>query len=348
MLLDEVSRRHVPCASFSRNCPKDGSRGCRLARQQIVVCEGILFDKRVDCGLYGIVSRQPLGGIPRPIQNDLDIPCDAIEPIIKTLENLGVEGSSRLLEEIPGKCRVFPAVDGFEGHQLRALVEGASGKDEHLLHKMALRAGENESGVVAKLDMAAEESFHAIFREVAHLLELVNRYDWNRLARLYELKCILKRRFSLRREDIKGELGHSIRLRRHCQPDTAEEVGNPPASLFGTCRKASDNGGGKSLHELREIANVENVDVKRLTLAANFMEEMMDELEAIVFSGTKININYFIQEVVDPDEEEEIYDYFKNADDDNIKKAMEALGEDYYDEMHVRLVRLKFHCDLGN
>jgi len=78
------------------------------------------------------------------------------------------------------------------------------------------------------------------------------------------------------------------------------------------------------------------------------MEEMMDELEAIVFSGTKININYFIKEVVDPDEEAEIYDYFKNADDDGIKKAMEELGEDYYDEMHVRLVRLKFHCDLGN
>jgi len=78
------------------------------------------------------------------------------------------------------------------------------------------------------------------------------------------------------------------------------------------------------------------------------MEEMMDELEAIVFSGTKININYFIKEVVDPDEEADIYEYFKSADDDNIKKAMEELGEDYYDEMHVRLVRLKFHCDLGN
>ena len=78
------------------------------------------------------------------------------------------------------------------------------------------------------------------------------------------------------------------------------------------------------------------------------MEEMLDELEAIVFSGTKIDINYFIQEVLDPDEEEEIYDYFKNADDDNIRKAMEELGEDYYEEMHVRLVRLKFHCELGN
>jgi len=78
------------------------------------------------------------------------------------------------------------------------------------------------------------------------------------------------------------------------------------------------------------------------------MDEMLEELEAIVFSGTKININYFIDEVVDPDEKEEIYDYFKNAENDSIKLAMEELGEDYYDEMHVRLVRIKFHCDLGN
>ena len=49
-----------------------------------------------------------------------------------------------------------------------------------------------------------------------------------------------------------------------------------------------------------------------------------------------------------PDEKEEIYDYFKNAENDSIKLAMEELGEDYYDEMHVRLVRIKFHCDLGN
>ena len=78
------------------------------------------------------------------------------------------------------------------------------------------------------------------------------------------------------------------------------------------------------------------------------MEEMLDELEAIVFSGTKVNINYFIEEVLDPDEEEEIYDYFKNAESDDLKTAMDELGEDYYDVIHVRLVRIKFHCDLGN
>ena len=78
------------------------------------------------------------------------------------------------------------------------------------------------------------------------------------------------------------------------------------------------------------------------------MEEMLEEIEAIVYSGTKLNIGYFIDEVVDPDEKEEIYDYFRNAENDNIKLAMQELGEDDYDELHVRLVRIKFHSDLGN
>lgn len=78
------------------------------------------------------------------------------------------------------------------------------------------------------------------------------------------------------------------------------------------------------------------------------MDEILEEIEAIVYSGTKLNIKYFIEEVVDPDEEEEIYEYFKNAENDNIKLAMEELGYDDYDELHVRLVRIKFHSDLGN
>lgn len=77
-------------------------------------------------------------------------------------------------------------------------------------------------------------------------------------------------------------------------------------------------------------------------------EEMLQEIEAIVYSGTKLNINYFIEEVIDADEEEDIYNYFKNAESDNIQLAMEELGEDDYDEKHVRLVRIKFHSELGN
>ena len=78
------------------------------------------------------------------------------------------------------------------------------------------------------------------------------------------------------------------------------------------------------------------------------MDEILEEIEAIVYSGTKLNIDYFIKEIVDPDEEDEIYDYFKNADNDNIQIALKELGEDDYEELHVRLVRIKFHSELGN
>ncbi len=78
------------------------------------------------------------------------------------------------------------------------------------------------------------------------------------------------------------------------------------------------------------------------------MEELLDEIEAIVYSGTKLNIDYFINEVVDPDKEEEIYNYFRSAETDNLKDAMEALDDDDYTEIEVRLVRIKFQCELGN
>ena len=78
------------------------------------------------------------------------------------------------------------------------------------------------------------------------------------------------------------------------------------------------------------------------------MEELLDEIEAIVYSGTKININYFIKEVIDPDKEEEMIEYFQNAESDNIKKALEALGEDDFTEIEVRLVRVQFQSERGN
>ena len=78
------------------------------------------------------------------------------------------------------------------------------------------------------------------------------------------------------------------------------------------------------------------------------MEELLDEIEAIVYSGTKLNISYFIDEVVDPDKEEEIYSYFRTAETDDLQTAMRALGEDDFTEIEVRLVRIKFQNELGN
>ncbi|MBR3648495.1 MAG: DNA helicase RecQ [Paludibacteraceae bacterium] len=78
------------------------------------------------------------------------------------------------------------------------------------------------------------------------------------------------------------------------------------------------------------------------------MDELLDEIEAIIYSGTKLNINYFIEEIMDPDKEEEIFDYFRNAATDNIKVAMRELDSDDISEIDVRLVRIKFHSELGN
>ncbi|MBR3101934.1 MAG: DNA helicase RecQ [Muribaculaceae bacterium] len=77
------------------------------------------------------------------------------------------------------------------------------------------------------------------------------------------------------------------------------------------------------------------------------LDELLDELEAIVYSGTKINIDYFINEVMDPDIQEEIYDYFRESESDNIKVAQQKLGDEYTRE-ELRLVRIKFISEMGN
>ncbi|MBR5475410.1 MAG: DNA helicase RecQ [Bacteroidaceae bacterium] len=76
-------------------------------------------------------------------------------------------------------------------------------------------------------------------------------------------------------------------------------------------------------------------------------DELLDEIESIVYSGTKLNIDYFLEEIMDEDNLIEIYQYFKNSDTDNIDKAMDELGGDYSEE-EIRLVRVKFISEMAN
>ncbi len=78
------------------------------------------------------------------------------------------------------------------------------------------------------------------------------------------------------------------------------------------------------------------------------INELLDEIEAIVYSGTKINIDYFLDEVMDPDHVDEIFDYFNSAETDKIDDALNELGEDDFSETEVRLVRIKFLSEIGN
>ena len=78
------------------------------------------------------------------------------------------------------------------------------------------------------------------------------------------------------------------------------------------------------------------------------MEDLLSEIEAIVYSGTKLNLDYYIEQTLDDDVVEEIYDYFHDeAESDDLATVMEDL-KDNYDEFEVRLVRIKFLCEVAN
>ena len=76
-------------------------------------------------------------------------------------------------------------------------------------------------------------------------------------------------------------------------------------------------------------------------------DELLDEIESIVYSGTKLNIDYFLEEVLDDDKVDDIYEYFKESETDDIDEAIDELGDDYSEE-EIRLVRLKFISEMGN
>lgn len=88
---------------------------------------------------------------------------------------------------------------------------------------------------------------------------------------------------------------------------------------------------------LDDIANAQGLE----------FEELLDEVEAIVYSGTKLNIDYFLDEVMDEDHVDDIIDYFRESETDDLETAMEELGSDYSED-EVRLVRIKFLSDMAN
>ena len=75
--------------------------------------------------------------------------------------------------------------------------------------------------------------------------------------------------------------------------------------------------------------------------------ELLDEVDAIVYSGTKLNIDYFLEEVMDEEHVDDIYDYFMESETDSVDEAIEELGGDYSED-EIRLVRIKFLSEQAN
>lgn len=89
-----------------------------------------------------------------------------------------------------------------------------------------------------------------------------------------------------------------------------------------------------------------SLDIIAQTKGLEFAE-MLDEMEAIVYSGTRINIDYFLNENIDEDHINDIYDYFSESETDNMEDAINELGGDYTEE-EIRLVRIKFISEMAN
>ena len=75
--------------------------------------------------------------------------------------------------------------------------------------------------------------------------------------------------------------------------------------------------------------------------------ELLDEVEAIVYSGTRLNIDYFLDEVMDEDHIDDIYDYFAESDTDSLDAAIDELGSECSED-EIRLVRIKFISEMAN
>ena len=128
-------------------------------------------------------------------------------------------------------------------------------------------------------------------------------------------------------------------IKRHCEEN---EIERPEELRVRTVAK-------KSILKVKIIQSIDRkIDLEEIAKAQGLdFDELLTEIEAIVYSGTKLNIDYFIEEIIDEDHVDDIYDYFQNSETDDLDAAMDELGDDYTEE-DVRLVRIKFISEMAN
>ena len=128
-------------------------------------------------------------------------------------------------------------------------------------------------------------------------------------------------------------------IQKHCEENGIER---PEELRVRTVAK-------KSMLKVKIIQNIDRqVALDDIALAQGLeFEELLNEVEAIVYSGTKLNIDYFLEEVMDDDHVDDIYDYFRESETDDLEVAMKELGREY-DENEIRLVKIKFLSEMAN
>lgn len=128
-------------------------------------------------------------------------------------------------------------------------------------------------------------------------------------------------------------------IKRHCEENDIER---PEELRVRTVAK-------KSMLKVKIIQSIDRqIPLDDIASAQGLeFEELLDEIEAIVYSGTKLNIDYFLDDVMDADDIDDIYEYFRESETGDIETALEELGDDST-ENDIRLVRIKFLSEMGN
>ena len=111
--------------------------------------------------------------------------------------------------------------------------------------------------------------------------------------------------------------------------------------------KSSVNKSKVKIYIIQQIDR--KVDLEEIAEAKGLaLDELIEEIEHICYSGTKLNLDYYINQILDSDKQEEIYDYFMSAKTDKISDALEELGEEDFSEDELRLMRIKFLSEYAN
>ncbi|MBR6180494.1 MAG: DNA helicase RecQ [Prevotella sp.] len=128
-------------------------------------------------------------------------------------------------------------------------------------------------------------------------------------------------------------------IKKHCEENDIER---PEELRVKTVAK-------KSILKVKIIQSIDRkIDLDEVAKAQGLdFEDLLTEIENIVYSGTKLNIDYYIDEMMDEDHVDDIYDYFCDSETDDLEEAMNELGEDYTEE-DIRLVRIKFISEMAN
>ena len=129
-------------------------------------------------------------------------------------------------------------------------------------------------------------------------------------------------------------------IKRHCEENSIER---PEDLRVRTVAKRS----AKKIYIIREIDREIPLDDIASAQGLDF-DTLLSEIEAIVYSGTKINIDYFIDDVMDEDKTDEIYDYFMSSTSDSINDALDEFDGEDISEEEIRLVRIKFLSENAN